>query len=110
MRDGMDGLKLMRCPACRARFQGDELRDELCRRCGGNLASLRVLFETARSLRRRARQALAAGEGQQAVALARRAVTLVNCEETRATLCAALVLAEQPAAALALGGHTRARD
>ena len=101
---GMDALKLLRCPACRARFRGDEPADEPCRRCGGDLALLRRVYANADILRRRARRAVAAGESSKAVALARRAVLLVNCAETRLTLGAALVLAERPAAALAICG------
>ena len=97
-------LKLLRCPACRARFNGDEAPDEPCRRCGGDLALLRSVFRNAEEHRRRARMSLAAGESGRALSLARQAVTLVDCPATRATLAAALALAERPGVALVIGG------
>lgn len=92
-------LELLRCPACRARLSSDE-EERPCRRCGSDLSLLRQTYDLARSLQKQARRALATGRDQEALRCARRAVTLVDVEETRATLAAAFVALGRPRAAL----------
>ena len=89
----MNPFALLRCPVCRARFDGTEAIDAPCRRCAGDLTAVRTTGHLARHARDAARRALAADDAPAAVAAARRAVSLVDCEQTRATLFAALYAA-----------------
>jgi len=95
-------MHLLRCPVCRAKLTGDEPREEPCRRCNSDLSFVRQAYEGARWWRCRAREALAAGRDEEALSMARRAVALVDAEQTRATLASALVALERPSAALAV--------
>jgi len=55
-----------RCPVCQARFRGARI----CSRCGADLEPLMVLAVKAWQLRQAARQALGAGDVEQALGLA----------------------------------------
>lgn len=87
----MEGLRLSRCPVCRARLSGNEPMDEPCPRCGSDLGWVRLACSEAARLRREARKALARQEVERSVDAAFRACCLVNCSETRRTLAAALL-------------------
>ncbi|MBU0553875.1 hypothetical protein KKF91_01660 [Myxococcota bacterium] len=84
-------MRLDRCPACKARLRGDEPLDQPCRRCGADLGLTRRAERQAEAAQRRARQALAAGEGALAFSEALRALRLVDAPSTRQTVAAALI-------------------
>ena len=103
-----DPMHLTRCPVCRAGFNGTEKDEEPCRRCGSDLRFPRQTFAWARYYRQCARRALASDEFPTALYRARQAIALVDNEQTRKTLAAALYAAGQKAeAASVLAGPDR---
>lgn len=103
----MSGLRLERCPVCRAGLRGDEPLADPCRRCAADLTLVRATERRAEALQGEARQALACGDAPTALTNAWKAVALVDHASTRATLCAALAASDREADARALLADAR---
>ncbi|MBI2931076.1 MAG: hypothetical protein HYY16_05450 [Planctomycetes bacterium] len=78
----------MSCPVCRARFR----QSRECPRCGADLGPLMTLAVAGHDLRRRAREALRAGDVERGRALAEAAQRLHSTPAGR-RLCAVLKVA-----------------
>ena len=76
---------LEKCPVCRARFQGDELREQPCRRCGSDLGHVRNCYSLAAQYQEQAQIALAQGEIPQALELSANGLKLVDDSSMRQT-------------------------